>query len=54
VVSASAFGGFSGVAPGSWVEIYGSSLAPDKQGWTVTDFTGNNAPTSFNGVSVSI
>jgi uncharacterized protein (TIGR03437 family) len=54
VVSASAFGGFSAVAPGSWVEIYGSALAPDTQGWTGSDFAGNNAPTSLNGVSVSI
>jgi uncharacterized protein (TIGR03437 family) len=54
VVSASAFGGFSAVAPGSWVEIYGSDLAPDTQGWTGADFSGNNAPTMLNGVSVSI
>jgi uncharacterized protein (TIGR03437 family) len=53
-VSASAFGGFSSVAPGSWVEIYGSNLAPATQGWTGADFTGNNAPTMLNGVSVSI
>jgi uncharacterized protein (TIGR03437 family) len=54
VVSASAFGGFSSVAPGSWAEIYGTSLAPDTQGWTGSDFTGNNAPTKLNGVSVSV
>jgi uncharacterized protein (TIGR03437 family) len=54
VVSASAFGGFPSVAPGSWVEIYGTNLAPDTQGWTGADFTGNNAPTSLGGVSVSI
>jgi uncharacterized protein (TIGR03437 family) len=54
VVSASAFGGFSAVAPGSWVEIYGSNLAPATQGWTGADFMGNNAPTSLNSVSVSI
>jgi uncharacterized protein (TIGR03437 family) len=54
VVSASAFGGFSSVAPGSWVEIYGSNLAPDTQGWTGADFSGNNAPTMLNGVSVGI
>jgi uncharacterized protein (TIGR03437 family) len=54
VVSASDFGGFPAVAPGSWVEIYGSALAPDTQGWTGADFTGNNAPTMLNGVSVSI
>jgi uncharacterized protein (TIGR03437 family) len=54
VVSASAFGGFSDVAPGSWVEIYGSNLAPDTQGWTSANFTGNKAPTMLNDVSVSI
>ncbi len=54
VVSASAFGGFSSVAPGSWVEIYGSNLAPGARSWAVGDFTGNNAPTSLDGVSVSI
>jgi uncharacterized protein (TIGR03437 family) len=54
VVSASAFGAFSSVAPGSWVEIYGTALAPGTQGWTGADFTGNNAPTMLNGVSVSI
>jgi uncharacterized protein (TIGR03437 family) len=53
-VSASAFGGFSSVAPGSWVEIYGANLAPDTQGWTGADFTNNNAPTTLNGVSVMI
>jgi uncharacterized protein (TIGR03437 family) len=54
VVSASAFGGFSTAAPGSWVEIYGSNLGPDTEGWTSAEFNGNNAPTSLNGVSVSI
>jgi uncharacterized protein (TIGR03437 family) len=54
VVSASSFGGFSAVAPGSWVEIYGTNLAPSTQGWTGADFTGDKAPTMLNGVSVSI
>jgi uncharacterized protein (TIGR03437 family) len=54
VVSASAFGAFAAVAPGSGVEIYGSALASDTQGWTGSDFTGNNAPTMLDGVSVSI
>ncbi len=54
VVSASAFGGFASVAPGSWVEIYGSDLAPDTRGWTGADFNGNNAPIALDGVSVSI
>lgn len=57
VVSASAFGDFSSVAPGSWVEIYGTNLAPDTRGWGGSDFTGPNgsiAPISLDGVSVSI
>jgi len=54
VVSASAFGGFSTVAPGSWIEIYGSDLAPDTRMWVGTDFQGNNAPTSLDGVEVTI
>jgi uncharacterized protein (TIGR03437 family) len=54
VVSASAFGGFANVAPGSWVEIYGTNLAPDTREWAGTDFSGNNAPTTLDGVQVMI
>lgn len=52
--SASGFGGFSSVAPGSWVEIYGSNLAPDTRQWAGSDFNGNNAPTLLDGVEVLI
>jgi len=54
VISASSYGGFAAVAPESFVEIYGSNLAPDTRGWTKSDFTGNQAPTSLDGVEVSI
>ena len=54
VVSASAFGGFTQVAPGSWIEIYGSDLASGTQGWSQADFTGNAAPTSLDHTSVTI
>ena len=54
IESASGFGGFSSVAPGSWVEIYGSNLAPDTRSWVGADFTGDNAPTSLDGVEVLI
>ncbi len=54
VVSASAFGGFSAVAPGSWIEIYGSNLAASTAEWSTSDFTANVAPTSLNGVQVTI
>jgi len=54
VESASGFGGFSSVAPGSWIEIYGSNLAPDTRQWASSDFIGNNAPTVLDGVQVGI
>jgi uncharacterized protein (TIGR03437 family) len=54
VVSASSFGGFPSVAPGSWIEIHGSSLASDSRGWTNADFSGSSAPTSLDGTSVAI
>jgi hypothetical protein len=50
-MSASAFGEFTSVSPGSWIEIYGSNLASDTRGWTTADFTGNTGPTSLDGTS---
>jgi uncharacterized protein (TIGR03437 family) len=55
VVSAGAFGAFTSVAPGSWVEIYGTSLAATTRMWdTKTDFKSLVAPTSLDGTSVKI
>ena len=54
VVSASAFGEFESVAPGSFIEIYGTNMARDRRPWGGPDFNGNNAPTSLDGVSVLI
>ena len=54
VESASGFGGLSSVAPGSWVEIYGSNLAPNTREWAGSDFNGNNAPTSLDAVQILI
>lgn len=54
VISAGGFGGFAAATPGSWVEIYGCSLAPDTRPWAGTDFNGNNAPTSLDKVQVTI
>jgi uncharacterized protein (TIGR03437 family) len=53
-VSASAFGGFTAIAPGSWIEIYGANLAVDSRLWTGADFNGVTAPTSVDGTRVSI
>jgi uncharacterized protein (TIGR03437 family) len=54
VVSASAFGQFKSIAPGSWIEIYGANLAADTQMWGGSDFNGATAPTSLDGTSVTI
>src|ERR1035438_7843354 len=54
VVSAGAFGGFSAVAPGSWIEIYGSNLAAHSRSWSGADFNGIDGPTSLDGTSVTI
>jgi uncharacterized protein (TIGR03437 family) len=54
VVSAGAFGAFSSIAPGSYVEIYGSNLAATTRGWSTKDFNGAAAPTLLDGVSVLI
>jgi uncharacterized protein (TIGR03437 family) len=54
VVSASAFGAFTSIAPGSWIEIYGSNLASDSRQWAGGDFNGVNAPTSLDGTKVTI
>jgi uncharacterized protein (TIGR03437 family) len=54
VISASAFGGFASVSPGSWIEIYGANLAGETSGWQAGDFNGMNAPTLLDGTSVII
>jgi uncharacterized protein (TIGR03437 family) len=62
--SASAYGGYSYFASGSWLEIKGTNLADPADPrltaatnpgqWTSSDFTGVNAPTTLDGISVSI
>lgn len=54
VVSASAFNQSAGLASGTWLEIFGQNLSPSTRGWTGSDFNGNNAPTSLDGVSVTV
>ncbi len=54
VISAGAFGGYTSAAPGSFLEIYGSNLAGAERSWTSDDFVNNVAPTSLEGVSVTI
>lgn len=55
VISASAYGGFSALAPGTWMEIYGTNLANViSQTWTQADFNGNLAPTNLGQTTVTI
>ena len=65
VNSGSDFGGNSSFAAGSWIEIKGTNLAPatlrNNCGggvagtcWSGSDFSGANAPTNLDGVSVSV
>jgi len=54
VVTASGFGALSSIAPGSWVEIYGSNLSASRRPWAASDFNGSQSPTSLDGISVLI
>jgi uncharacterized protein (TIGR03437 family) len=55
VVSASAFNADAGLASGTWLEIYGSGfMTGTGRSWAGGDFTGTKAPTSLDGISVTI
>ncbi len=56
VITASAFGASTSVAPGGWIEIYGTNLAADTRSWTAGDFTNNGqtAPVALDRTSVTI
>ena len=55
VITAGGFGGYQSAAPGSFIEIYGSNLGGEvSRGWETRDFIANNAPTSLEGVSVTV
>jgi uncharacterized protein (TIGR03437 family) len=55
VISASAYGGFSAVSPGDWMEIYGYNLATVLPlVWSGADFKGNLAPSTLGGTTVTI
>jgi len=53
VITSSGFGGFTSIAPGAFIEIYGSNLAADSLNWGGA-FNGVNAPTSLAGTKVTI
>ncbi|MEO5925185.1 MAG: IPT/TIG domain-containing protein [Bryobacteraceae bacterium] len=54
IATAGAYGAGTVLAPGTWIEIYGTKLSATTREWGGADFTGDRAPTSLDGVSVSI
>jgi uncharacterized protein (TIGR03437 family) len=54
VITASQCGASSNIAPGAWVEIYGTNLAANTRNWATSDFQGNSAPTTLDGTQVTI
>ncbi len=54
VITAGSFGASKVIGPGTWIEIYGSNLSSSSRSWTGNDFIGAQAPTSLDGVSVTI
>jgi uncharacterized protein (TIGR03437 family) len=42
----------AGIAPNSWVTLFGTNLAPQTRLWTGADFNGRRLPTALDGVSV--
>jgi uncharacterized protein (TIGR03437 family) len=54
IITAGGFGGMRSAAPGSFIEIYGRNLAGATRTWGASDFSGDNAPTSLDGVSVLV
>ena len=54
VITAGDFGASATVAPGSWIEIYGTNMAPGARPWGTADFSGSNAPASLDSTSVTV
>ncbi len=55
IQTAGAFGAYRYAAPGSYIEIYGTNLAPSPgRSWAEGDFDGNRAPTSLDDITVTV
>jgi len=48
------FGGNAGFSSNTYVEIYGQNFSTTQRLWGGNDFNGSNAPTSLDGVSVTV
>jgi uncharacterized protein (TIGR03437 family) len=54
IINAFGFGGKAGVAPGTWIEIYGQNFSSTTREWAGGDFSGTTAPTSLDKVAVTV
>ena len=55
VITGSNYGGAALAAPGSYIELYGVALAGEPgRAWASSDFDGGNAPTTLEGVTVTV
>lgn len=54
VTTASGFGGDETIAPGTWIEIFGTNFSATTRSWAADDFQGAQAPIVRDGVRVSI
>jgi uncharacterized protein (TIGR03118 family) len=59
VVNANAIGNAAntqtnGIAPNTYISIYGQNLSPVTRSWATTDFSGTRLPTSLSGVNVTV
>ncbi len=53
-VVAQGFGGGRTISPGTWIEIFGTTLTNVTREWASWDFNGANAPKVMEGVSVTV
>ena len=55
VLSATGYGGFTAICPGTWVEIYGTNLSVTlRQLWSGADFSGAQAPLALGGTTATV
>jgi uncharacterized protein (TIGR03437 family) len=52
VLNAASLG--AGIAPGTWVSIFGANLSATTRSWAAGDFVGGKLPTTIDNVSVTI
>ena len=55
IITAAQFGAKTTIGPGTWIEVYGKDFTTNPgQEWAGGDFNGVTAPTSLDGVSMTI